>query len=205
MGEIQLSLDEGGRLSSAGQGAATARRVARWTVVYQSGRDRVATDDGVVAYQCTEPNGPGCAPTGNRDPELAPFPSSTKATAASLDDGVLPSYATGVGALLLLAAIIGAIVYGLRRNQREYVVSVPSHDPGETWKFSVRDMRADVIRTASSRHLRSFDLRRNEDGRWELADDHTADDQPENRRWSACEEYVQGTLESTYRSYEGAS
>ncbi len=35
--EIPRSLDEGGRLSSAGQGAATARRVARWTVARSGG------------------------------------------------------------------------------------------------------------------------------------------------------------------------
>ena len=35
--EIPLSLDEGGRLASAGQGAATARRVARRTVARSGG------------------------------------------------------------------------------------------------------------------------------------------------------------------------
>ena len=42
MGEIPRSLDEGGRLSSAGQGAVTARRVARWTVVRSGGDGWVA-------------------------------------------------------------------------------------------------------------------------------------------------------------------
>ena len=40
--EISLSLDEGGRLSSAGQGAARARRVARWTVARSVGDGWVA-------------------------------------------------------------------------------------------------------------------------------------------------------------------
>lgn len=124
--------------------------------------------------------------------------------ARRLDDGVLLSYSTDMGALLLLAAVIGVIVYGLRRNQRDFVVSVPLNDRAETWKFNVRDMRADLVRTASSRRIRSCELRRTKIGHWEMADD-TSDEQPDNRLWSACEEHAQTTLESTYRSYQGRS
>ena len=40
--EIPRSLDGGGRLASAGQGAATARRVARWTAARSGGDGWVA-------------------------------------------------------------------------------------------------------------------------------------------------------------------
>ena len=75
MGEIPRSLDEGGRLSSAGQGAATARRVARWTVVRSGGDGWVARPRSVfeqavdgrgVRHDRAHRHAP-CAPGASRD------------------------------------------------------------------------------------------------------------------------------------------
>ena len=107
-------------------------------------------------------------------------------------------------AVLLLLAVIGAIVYGARTARRECVVSVPVDGRAETWKFNIRDMRGEVVRTASSKVVRSFELRRRDDGRWDMSDD-IDDEESEYQTWSACEEYTQEAIESAYRRYEGQS
>jgi hypothetical protein len=86
-------------------------------------------------------------------------------------------------ATLLFLAVIGAIVHGSRRSRREHVREIPAKDRDETWRFDVRDMRGEVVRSASKNPVRSFDLRRSEEGIWELAE----------RR--------QGPLEAKYRRY----
>ncbi len=107
-------------------------------------------------------------------------------------------------AVLLLLAVIAAIVYGARASRRACVVSIPAEGRAETWRFNIRDMRGELVRTQSSRAVRSFDLRRDEDGRWALSDDADVE-RTEDRAWSPCEEHTQEAIESAYRKYEEGS
>ena len=104
-------------------------------------------------------------------------------------------------AILVLLAVIGAIVYTSRRARTNFIVNQQPDGPGETLTFNVRDMSAERKVTGTGEVLARFDLRRDDDGRWELAE--ITDEAPDARTWLPCDESATSAIELKYRRYNG--
>ena len=72
-------------------------------------------------------------------------------------------------AILMLAAVIGVIVWSSRNARRATFLTVEASRPNTTWRFDIRDMNAELRQTIPAATLGFYELRRLEAGRWDSA------------------------------------
>ena len=103
-----------------------------------------------------------------------------------------------MGATLVLIGLVLVIVYGSRWRRVAFLVKLPDVERNETWTFNVRDMNATRARTATSRHVARYELRR-AGATWERAERSEIDSSLAD--WTACDPATSSALEETYLRY----
>jgi hypothetical protein len=127
--------------------------------------------------------------------------------------------------VVALALLVGLVIFLLSRKGRsEFVVNVPSNQSNQTWAFNVRDMTAELLQTVPKVRIAYFDLRRSNEGDWEISHNtnppvdisariafptrglggQSGTDVVEvPRTWYPCVEPALSAIEDTYRRYNG--
>lgn len=105
-----------------------------------------------------------------------------------------------MGATLVLIVLVLVIVYCSRWQRVAFLVRLPDVERNETWTFNVRDMNATRARTATSRHVARYELRR-AGATWEHAERNETDGSLSD--WTACDPGTSSALEERYLRYTG--
>ena len=113
-------------------------------------------------------------------------------------------------AALLIGALVWVVVLGMRKARLEHVSTIPvKGSEDREWQLDVRDMTLALKRTATKdKLLERYELRRNDDGQWEMMptyipvrlQDRNATESTENI-WRPCAPDVSTALEERYRRY----
>lgn len=101
--------------------------------------------------------------------------------------------------VVIIALLLGSIVYFSRRAKTQHTVVVPAERESEEWVFDVRDMNGQLRKKQSKKEVDYCELRRVSSRRWEMACEET----PEGPVWTVMPEPLLSAVETTYARYNG--